>query len=138
MNILSTVEGILFRSDRNFMKRDAISNSILMNGPNESRYYGSAYIRRVTINHNLGYAPFFRVFFEPYLDGKVFPALSDSDWALANPINNSGGDNAAPVIMAEADEMTLVLTLVYPDSSKAGNQYPVHYIIYRDYGLGAA
>ena len=138
MNIKLDALGVIFRSDRNFMKRDAITNSIMMSGPNEGRYYNSAYIRRVTINHNLGYVPFFRVFYEPFGDGKLFPAIYDTDYALPNPINTFGGANAGPVMMAQADETTLELTLVYPDASKASVQYPVHYVIYKDYGLGAA
>lgn len=132
-------EGVLFRSDRNFMKRDDSSGTDIMLGPNSSFYFGNGYIREYVINHNLGYVPFFRAFYEPYGDGHLYPVVQDSSWHL-KPVINSFTDftETAPTIAAEADEVNLTLTLYFTDNSKAAVEYPIYWVIYKDFGLEAS
>lgn len=128
----------LFRSDKNYMKRDPSSGQTVMLGPNVSQYFGNFYIREFTVTHGLGYVPFFRAFYEPYQDGVLYPIIHDTDYVLSNPINDFVSFlDAAPTLMAEADEMTLKFTLHFPNNSLAAASFPVYWVIYKDFGLVA-
>jgi len=128
-------EGVQFRSDRNFLKRDPSSGSTIMLGPNVSEYFGNLYTRTLVINHALGYVPFYRVFYEPFGDGKLMVPIMDTDWAISNPINTFGGTPDGPCLLAQADEVNLTLTLMLDNGSRAAQQFPVYWVIYKDFGL---
>lgn len=129
-------DGILFRSDRNFMKRDPSSGMTVMKGPNVSQYFGNLYIRELLIHHGLGYIPFFRVYYEPYQDGVLYPVVQDGTYNL-KPVINSFTDftETAPTLSAEADNGDLKLTLHFPFNTLAALDFPVYYIIYKDFGM---
>lgn len=134
MNI--SQDGVLFRSDKNYMKRDKSSGHTTMLGPNQSEYFGNVYTRELVIDHNLGYVPFFRAYYEPYQDGVLYPIVMDTDYVLSSPINDfTFFTDSAPVIAAEASENQLVLTLFFIDNSLAAIPFPVYWVIYKDYGL---
>lgn len=133
MNI--TEDGILFRSDRNFLKRDPSSGQQVMLGPNVSEYFGNLYTRTLVINHALGYVPFYRAFYEPFGDGKLMPATDDSDYYHSNPINTYGGGEDGPTLSAKMDNVNLTLTLKYLNNSRAAQNFPVYWVIYKDFGL---
>lgn len=134
MNILQ--DGIIYRSDRNFMKRDPSSGMTVMKGPNVSQYFGNFYIRELVINHALNYVPFFRVYYEPYQDGVLYPLVQDTDYVLSSPINDFVAfTDSAPTLSAEADGANLTLTLHFPNNSLAALDFPVYYVIYKDFGL---
>lgn len=135
MNI--SQDGVLFRSDKNYMKRDKSSGHTNMLGPNQAEYFGNVYTRELVINHELGYVPFFRAYYEPYQDGKLFPIVMDTDYVLSSPINDfTYFTDTAPVMIAEASENELVLTMFFVNNSLAAVNFPVYWVIYKDYGLG--
>lgn len=129
-------DGVLFRSDRNFMKRDPSSGSQVMLGPNVSQYFGNLYIRELVVHHGLGYVPFFRAYYEPYQDGVLYPVVQDTQWYL-KPVINSFTDftETAPTLAAEATTEDLILTLHFPFNTLAANSFPVYWVIYKDFGL---
>jgi len=129
-------DGILFRSDRNFMKRDPSSGSTVMKGPNVSQYFGNVWIRELVINHALGYTPFFRAFYEPYQDGKLYPIMHDTDYVFSSPVNDFVNfTDSAPTLTAEADDVNLTITLYFVNDSLQNADFPVYWVIYKDFGL---
>jgi hypothetical protein len=128
---------ILFTSDKNYMKRDSSSGKVDMLGPNTSEYFGAFYTRDYVVNHDLGYTPLFRIFYEPFGDGKIMTALQDSQYYLSNPVNTYGGGASGPTCMGQADDTNLTITLYYNSNSLAASSFPVYWVIYKDYGMEA-
>lgn len=128
---------ILFTSQKNFMKRDSSSGSDTMLGPNTSRFFGSFYTRDYAINHNLGYAPMFRAFYEPYGDGRIMEIYNDTQYWLADPPNDFTGTEVAPTIMALSGTNTLTLRMFFINNTLETVSYPIYWVIYRDYGMEA-
>ena len=135
MNI--TGPGVQYRSDKNSMKRAAESGSTTMLGPNVSEYFGNLWTRTLTIPHNLGYVPFVRAFYEPFGDGKLMPATDDSDYYHSNPVNNYGGGEDGPTMAVKPDATNLIIELKYLNNTRAAQSFPVYWVIYKDFGLGA-
>lgn len=127
--------GILFTSQKNYMKRDSSSGSDTMLGPNTNETF--YYTRDYTIDHNLGITPLFRVYYEPYNDGRVMEAYNDGQGYFSDPINTYGGTEDAPVCFTKADNNQLTITLYFLDSSLSASSFPIYWVIYRDYGLVA-
>lgn len=120
------------------MKRDPSSGQTVMKGPNLDVYIGVAWIRELVIPHGLGYVPFFRAFYEPYQDGKLYPIMHDTDYVLSSPVNDFVNfTDSAPTITADADEVNLTLTLWFVDNSLQNADFPVYWVIYKDFGLVA-
>lgn len=128
----NTDSGVLFTSNKNYMKR-ALADTETMTGPNVD--YTFFFAKDLTITHSLGIVPFYRVFYEPFNDGKVFEAIQDSQYYLSDPINTYGGSADAPVCYTEATDTTLRISLGFIDGTLSGDSFPVHYVIYKDYGL---
>lgn len=115
------------------MKRSSVSGSSTMSGPNTDKIFSFRSYK--TIPHNLGYVPLFRLYYEPYIDGRIMEAYNDSqNWIGPDP-NNFIGPETAPTVFAYADEFNLYVELVFIDGSLSANTYPIHYVIYRDYGV---
>lgn len=121
-----------FTSNKNYMKRHPATTSFMMDGPNT--FLPFKYVRNVSIPHDMGRPPFYRVAYEPFNDGKVFLATINSDTGLRDPINGTG-TQIAPCLLAKSTASEVVLTMYYFDASLASNTYPVHCVIYKDYGL---
>lgn len=126
-----------FISNRNYMKKHSSSGATTMLGPNVDFWFGSGYKRQLTIPHNLGYVPMFRVDYEPYRDGRVMEAFQDNAWFLPSSPNEVRVTEVAPTLMAWADTFNLYLSLYYINNGLASNSYPVYYTIYEDYGVTA-
>lgn len=125
----------LLTSDKNIMKR-GFSSYVDSLGPNTSVY--AYYARTTTIPHNLGYTPFFRVYYTPYgvTDGRIMNCYYDSQSWLATVPNDSDVANAAaPVCLAWADDDNLYIKLKYIDNSLQSNIFRLYYVIYLDYGV---
>lgn len=117
------------------MKKHPASGSTTMLGPNVDFWFGSGYKRVLAIPHNLGYIPMFRVDYEPYRDGRVMEAFQDNAWFLPSSPNEVRVTEAAPTLMAWADEVNVYLSLYYINNSLAALAYNVHCTIYEDYGV---
>lgn len=117
------------------MKRH-MSDSVTSLGPNTFVY--AYYIRTTTIPHNLGYTPFFRVYYTPYgsTDGKIMSCYYDSqNWLGAVPNDYDVANATAPVCVAWADNDNLYIKLKYIDNSLQNNNFTLYYVIYHDYGM---
>ena len=124
-----------FISTRNYMKKDQSSGTGTMQGPSTSKYFGNLYITQMVVNHNLGYTPLFRVYYEPYRDNRVMEAFQDNAWYLPETPNATRVNAIAPTCMTWADENNLYIELNFNSNSLSGYTYPVYWTIYKDYGL---
>lgn len=105
-----------------------------MKGPNVERFSGSWYTRDFEVEHNLGYVPMVRVFYEPFLDDKLYEAVQDGQYYLSNPPNTYGGTEDGPTLMVFADENKLYLRMFFAFNTKANVDFPIYWVIYGDYG----
>ena len=126
-----------FITTRNYMKRDPSSGSFELQGPATSRYFGNLYITQHIVPHNLGYVPLFRVYYEPYRDGRVMEAFQDTAWFLPSSPNEVRITEVAPTLMSWADSENLYLELNYINSTLSGLTFPIYWVIYQDYGVNA-
>lgn len=124
-----------FISTRNYMKKDPSSGTDTMLGPNTSQFFGNYYNRIYTVNHNLGYVPLFRVYYEPYRDGRIMEAFQDTNYALPEAPNEVRVNAIAPTCMTWADDVNLYIELDFWDSTLATNSFAIYWTIYKDYGL---
>lgn len=124
-----------FISTRNYMKRHSSSGSATMLGPDTSRYFGSFFTRDYEVVHSLGYAPIFRAFYEPFQDGRLFEAFQDTQYYFSNPINTYGGTEDAPTVLVWADTHKLYIRLFFTFNTLSGVSFPIHWVIYQDYGM---
>ena len=109
-----------------------------MQGPHfQPSGFGNFFSNKV-IPHNLGYAPVFRVYYEPWGDGKITAAIEGSGSGLDNPPYDFSGAPAGPGCWVSADDNNLYIDLMYTDGTKATNTYPVYWVIYDDFNLETA
>lgn len=120
----------------NLMKRSPNTRYVVAQGPHFQD--GSYWFSDIVVPHNLGYAPVFRAYYEPWGDGKITAAINGSGSGLDNPPYDFSGAPAGPSLVANCDENNLYLSLMYTDATKAGNTYPVYWVIYEDYNLESA
>lgn len=123
-----------FISTRNYMKRHSSSGSDTMLGPNTSRFFGSYYTRDYEVEHNLGYKPLFRAYYEPFRDGRVFEAFQDTQYYFSNPINTYGGTEDAPTMLVWVDNNKLYMRLYFVNTNFSASDFWIHWVIYQDYG----
>lgn len=122
--------GINFTSAKNYMKRDASSGTQSVAAPVTSAFGGLNFITTTTIAHNLGSIPFFRLYYEPFKDGIVWPGLGSRGAASAtNPTNTA---QTGPYLIGWADSTNLTLELGYFTNGLTGT-YTIYYVIYKDY-----
>lgn len=126
-----------FISTRNYMKKDPSSSdeNQTMKGPSVSFYSGAAYKSSKVINHGLGYTPLYRVYYEPYRDGRVVEGFQDTAYFLPATPNDVRITPVAPTLLAWADEDNLYINLYYTDNTLAGDDFPIYWTIYKDFGL---
>lgn len=124
-----------FISTRNYMKKDPSSGIVDLQGPNVSKYFGILYISQQVVAHNLGYVPLFRVYYEPYRDGRIMEAFQDNAWYLPDTPNGLKLSEVAPTCMSWADETNLYIELDFVNSTLSGFTFPIYWTIYKDYGL---
>lgn len=124
-----------FISTRNYMKRHDSSGSDTMLGPNTSRFFGNYYTRDYEVTHDLLYVPLFRVYYEPYRDGKIYEAFQDTQYYFSTPINTYGGTEDAPTMLVWADDRKLYMRLFFPYNTLSALSFNIHWVIYQDYGV---
>lgn len=126
-----------FISDKNYMKRDSSTISTTMLGPNVLRFSGSWYTRDLEINHNLGYVPLFRLYYEAFQDGKLMEAFQDTNYSLPNPPNANRGVDDGPTCLSWADDTKIYIRLFFPTTALSAISFPIYCVIYKDYGIPA-
>lgn len=117
------------------MKKDPSSGIDIMPGPSISFFFGSGYKSVYVVHHNLKYTPLFRVYYEPYIDNKVMEGFQDTAWFLPDTPNDIRLTPVAPTLIAWADDDNLYIELNFTDATLAGNNYPIYWTIYKDFGL---
>lgn len=130
-----------FSSLRNSLKRDTTPPvgktevwRLDMAAPSISAYTGQLKVTGAVIQHNLGYVPVFRYYYEPFRDGVIWPPLSGRLTGDAqNPTNTS---QLGPGIIGWADSTNFYLQLfsdtLDPDFT---GTFPVYYVVYKDFKL---
>lgn len=118
----------LFTSNKNYLKRDTSTGYTDMAAPTVLAYSGYIYSSSYTVNHNLGYIPQVRVYFENSAsDGKVYPAGGRRLAYSYTGLNPLGAD-----CLCLFEVSTTSLT-IYLESNliKTGTRR-VYWVIYRD------
>jgi hypothetical protein len=129
---------LYFDSRKNYLKRDPVSTSTTMLGPVTNLYgglySGYLYIRDLVIPHSVGSLPVYRVYYEPFGDGTIYPAKT---WPLDQRAINilPTGTSTGPGLIYFATATSLTIRLFYENASLAANSYPIHYVIYKDVQL---
>jgi len=132
---MSVTGDLQFSSLRNYMKRHESSGSDTMLGPSTSRFFGSYYTSEYLIYHGiLDRSPMFRAYYDAFRDGKVFECFQDTQYYFSNPINTYGGTEDAPTMLAWATEEYLHLRLYFTTNAFSATEFPIHWVIYQDYG----
>ena len=118
-----------FVSNRNYLKRNSSTGSATMAAP--TTVYAGGYATLLTINHNLGFPPVFRAYYEPFKDGVIYPNFSTRSQGQAQ---NPNAANYGPCLIAWADSNNLYLQL-YSFFNTFTGTYPVYWVIYQDFAL---
>lgn len=114
-----------FSTNKNYLKRALSSGSQAMTAPNTLNAWFN-YQSTLSIPHGLGYRPKrVRVYYEPFADGKIFPASGSrlSATAIGVPFNET-------VCFWDVDSTNLNIQLESA-ASETGTRN-VYYIIYLD------
>lgn len=124
---------IFWTSEKNYMKR-ATYGSTNLAAPSVSEYSGYLKTTTYTVNHELGFIPLFRVYYQPFQDGIIWPAMGARlNRIIPNPTNLTG--SFGPGLIAwPPDENNLSIQLFYEDNTLTGT-FPVYWVIYQDYQL---
>lgn len=123
---------VLFWSGKNYLKRDPSSGSASIAAPVTSQFGGTVYTTQFSVNHNLGYPPLFRVYYEPFGDGVIWPAFGSRNLGFAtNPLNTSA---TGPYALGISADNTLTIEIGYFNNTLTGT-YPIYWVLYRDYAL---
>lgn len=121
---------IFFTSAKNYMKQDASSGSANIAAPVTSAYSGYIFVTNYIVNHNLGYVPMYRVYYEPFKDGVIWPVLGTRfDEEAFNPQNTA---LTGPGLFAYATSTQLNIQIYYINNTLTGT-YPIYWVIYKDY-----
>lgn len=129
---MSPPTNINFWTQKNYMKRDSSTGTVNMAAPVTSAYGGTIFRTQQTVTHDLGYIPFFVVYYEPFLDNVVWPAMGSR--LVGDATNPRSTSHFGPYLLAWADTIFLHLEIGYFTNTLTGT-YPVYYNIYRDYGI---
>lgn len=126
-----------FDSRRNYMKKAKIASTTMLGANNQSAYTFQ-YERTIAIPHGIpgGRVPFCRVFYEPWRDGRITQAYEDSQNWLGDPPNDPTlFPGNAPICSYWVDDVNVYIQLRYDNNSQAGLSFPIHLIVYRDWGV---
>lgn len=119
-----------FTSSKNFMKRDTSSGTQSVAAP-VTVFLTFQYATVTPVAHNLGFIPIFRVYYEPFKDGVIWPALGNRTTAFA--VNPRNAAETGPYLLAYPDSANLTVEIGYSTNVLTGT-YPIYYVIYKDYG----
>ncbi len=119
------MSGILFfNSRKNYLKRHPVSGSTSIPAPATFATWAN-YVSTFTVNHNLGYVPQVRVYYEPYSDGKVYPAIGDRLTGTGPGINYND-----IICLWEVDSTNL--TIYLESASSETGTVPIYWVVYLD------
>lgn len=121
---------IFFTSNRNYMKRDPSSGSHTLAAPATSMY--GIYVTRYTVTHSLGFIPLFRVEYEGFNDGIIWPPMGGR--LAGDAINPSNTSATGPYLLAWPSSTQLTIEIGYPTNT-LGYNVPVYWIIYQDFTI---
>ena len=117
----------LFTSSKNYLKRHPKSGSANLAAPATLNSY-SFYESKIQIPHGLSYIPMVRVYYEPYTNGRVYPATGTR-------VSGAGTGVAFGDILClwEIDSTNLTITLEQDSTfaPKTGTR-TVYWVIYWD------
>lgn len=129
---MSDPTNINFWTAKNYMKRDVSTGSQNVAAPVTSEYLGLIFVTRTVITHNLGFVPYFSVFYEPFKDGVIWEPLGTRNGQTVNNPRNTAV--LGPYCIAWPTTTTLTVEIGYKNNTLTGT-YPIYYIIYKDYGI---
>lgn len=118
----------LFTSSKNYLKRHPKSGSATIAAPSTLNGATNLYERITTIPHGLGYVPMVRVYYEPFTNGRVYPATGSR-------VSGAGtGLNLGDVMcLWELDENNLTITLASDGfSAVPTGSRTIYWVIYWD------
>lgn len=127
---------ILFTTQKNYMKRSPASGTYTHTWSGTSRFGGAWYTSEFSVAHEVsGKIPMFRLYYEPYRDGRIFEAFQDDQYYLPpSQPNSTSGTPAAPTVLSYADGTNITIRLFYPDNSFNGSDFTFYLVVYEDYG----
>lgn len=126
---------ILFTTTKNYMKRSPASGTYTHTWSGTSRFSGAWYTSEFTVAHEVdGKVPMFRLYYEPFKDGRIFEAFQDDQYYLSDPPNTYGGSTTAPTVLASADSTNITIRLFFTDNSFNGTDFTFYLVVYEDYG----
>lgn len=111
-----------FTGDKNYLKRSPATGSTTITGPDTLTAWLN-YESSHTVNHNLGYIPQVRVYYDPYNDGKVFYGTGDRT-SLFEPYANN--------MSCSWLVTTTSLTIYLDATTNMGGTVPIYWVIYLD------
>lgn len=123
---------INFWTEKNYMKRDTSSGATSIAAPVTAYGTGGYYRTTFSIFHDLGEIPFFRVYYEPFKDGVIYPAQGSRIEGEVQKVDNSA--NFGPVCFGNPTATILTIEIGFDDNTLTGT-YPIYWAIYRDYQL---
>lgn len=126
-----SVNNVNFWTAKNYMKRD-LSGSTSIAAPTTLYGTGGYYRTTFTVLHNLGTIPFFRVYYQPFKDGVIYPAQGNRIIGSIEKIDNSG--SIGPICLANPTSSNLTIEVGFQNNTLTGT-FPIYWVIYRDYGL---
>lgn len=113
-----------FTTNKNLLKRDTSSGTATIDAPATASGYGT-FVTSYTVNHNLGYIPLVRAYYEPVDNGEIYPV---SGYRI-------GGTNigiAVNGVIAFMEISTTQLTIrLESNTSKTGTR-EIYWVIYKD------
>lgn len=119
------MNNLYFTSGKNYLKRASSSGSANVTAPTTLNTWFN-YVSTYTIPHGLSYIPEVRVYFEPFADGKVYPACGDRFTQYGD------GLNVGDIICTWEIDATN-LTIYLESASAKTSTRPVYWVIYLDY-----
>ncbi len=113
-----------FTTEKNYLKRDPSSGSTSMTAPNALSAW-SNYVTTYPVNHNLGTVPIVRVYYEPFNNGKIFPATGRRLAGLGVGVSYGG-------IVCLYELSATTLTIYLESANSQTGTIPVYWVIYKD------
>lgn len=114
-----------FTTLKNYLKRDASTGSTVISAPATATGYGSFFTSH-TVNHNLGYIPIVRVYYEPIDNGEIYPACG------SRIAGTTTGLGANPTMCFYELTTTQLIIRLESNTSKTGTR-SIYWIIYKDF-----
>lgn len=129
------MSNILFTTAKNYMKRSPASGTYTHTWNGTLRYSGSWYTSEFSVAHQVdGKVPMYRLYYEPYRDGRIFEAFQDDQYYLADPPNSTSSVGAAPTVLSWSDSTDIHVRLFFTDNSFQGTDFTFYLVVYEDYG----